>query len=206
MEGRLLCVAIGYLFGCVLTADIVARVKIHRSAADIGTGNPGMANIMEQLGFKAGIVTLLGDIGKTVLMFLTVRAVCPGLGTLAVAYGGFGTILGHNFPFWRKFKGGMGVAVTCSVIVLISPVWGMAANLLGGVTVLIFHYLATAAVLIPGAFIAPAFIFYGREVGWLAVAWTVLMAYEHSPGLIRMTKGTEKPVDIIGKIKKNNKK
>ena len=40
---RGLCLAAGYLFGCFLTAEVVARCTAGISARDIGTGNPGMA-------------------------------------------------------------------------------------------------------------------------------------------------------------------
>ena len=46
---RLVCILIGYLFGCVLTANIVARQRTGRSAFDIGSGNPGMANCQTEM-------------------------------------------------------------------------------------------------------------------------------------------------------------
>ena len=50
---RLLSLAIGYGFGSLLTAELVTRVRTGHSARSIGTGNPGMANIMKQLGKPA---------------------------------------------------------------------------------------------------------------------------------------------------------
>ena len=62
---RGLCLAAGYLFGCFLTAEVVARCTAGVSARDIGTGNPGMANIMTHLGKRAGFLVLAGDVLKT---------------------------------------------------------------------------------------------------------------------------------------------
>ena len=55
---RLLCLAAGYLFGCFLTAEVVARCTAGESARQIGSGNPGMANIMTHLGKRAGLLVL----------------------------------------------------------------------------------------------------------------------------------------------------
>lgn len=62
---RGLCLLAGYLFGGFLTAEVVARCTAGVSARDIGTGNPGMANIATHLGKKAGLLVLSGDVIKT---------------------------------------------------------------------------------------------------------------------------------------------
>ena len=62
---RGLCLLAGYLFGGFLTAEVVARCTAGVSARDIGTGNPGMANIATHLGKKAGLLVLAGDVIKT---------------------------------------------------------------------------------------------------------------------------------------------
>ena len=61
LAARLACILLGYLFGSFLTAEVVARVVSGKSARQLGTGNPGMANIMAQLGKGAGLLTLAGD-------------------------------------------------------------------------------------------------------------------------------------------------
>ena len=40
---RLLCLIIGYAWGCFLTGELVARCRTGESARRLGTGNPGMA-------------------------------------------------------------------------------------------------------------------------------------------------------------------
>ena len=59
LAARLACILLGYLFGSFLTAEVVARVVSGKSARQLGTGNPGMANIMAQLGKGAGLLTLV---------------------------------------------------------------------------------------------------------------------------------------------------
>jgi glycerol-3-phosphate acyltransferase PlsY len=62
---RLICLAAGYVCGCLLTAEVVARWKTGRGARTLGSGNPGMANIAGALGKGAGALVLAGDLLKT---------------------------------------------------------------------------------------------------------------------------------------------
>ena len=105
MLQRLLCLLVGYLCGCFLTAELVARARTGKSAVALGTGNPGMANLAHELGKGWGAVVLAGDIAKTALAFGLCRALFPALGGLSGLWAGLGAVLGHNFPFWRGFRG-----------------------------------------------------------------------------------------------------
>ena len=63
---RIGCFFIGYLFGNILTAEIIARLRFKKSAFEIGSGNPGTANITKQIGLAAGAAVLAGDLLKVV--------------------------------------------------------------------------------------------------------------------------------------------
>lgn len=189
---RLACLLVGYLCGCLLTAEAVAYRAAGRSAEALGTGNPGMANIAAQLGVKWGAAVLAGDVAKTAAACLLCRLLLfPELGALAAFWAGLGTALGHNFPFWKGFRGGKGVAVTCAFQVLVSPLWGTLAGLAGLAAVCLTGYLPLGAVLIPAAFLIPAFAALGPEAGGLALASALLMLSRHIHGLERVARGEE---------------
>ena len=122
---RGLCLLAGYLLGGFLTAEVVARCTAGVSARDIGTGNPGMANIATHLGKKAGLLVLAGDVIKTAAACWFCHQLAPELGLTALLYGGLGAVLGHNWPIWYKGRGGKGVAVTCAWLMLYLPVTGV---------------------------------------------------------------------------------
>ena len=61
---RILCLLVGYLLGSFLTAECIARRLTGRSARDLGSGNPGMANIMATLGKGPGFAVLAGDVHR----------------------------------------------------------------------------------------------------------------------------------------------
>ncbi len=188
---RLWSLLIGYLWGGFLTAEAVARRRTGDSAAALGSGNPGMANIAAQLGWGWGAAVLLGDIGKTLLAVWMSRALFPALGPLAALWAGLGAALGHNFPLWRKFRGGKGVTVTCACLILFSPLWGTLACLSGLAVTLATGFLPLGAVFIPLLFLPPAFAFCGPEAGALAVVLALLMLSRHYRGLGRVLHGQE---------------
>lgn len=189
---RGICILLGYLCGNFLTGELVARLKTGRGADALGTGNPGMANIGGSLGAGWGLLVLAGDILKTAAASFSCRALFPSLGFLAALYGGLGATLGHNFPLWKKFRGGKGVACTCSALVFTSPVWGVASCLAGLGVVLSTGYLALGAVVIPAVFIPLAFWRIGPEAGVLALVLTALMILRNLHGLARIARGEEK--------------
>lgn len=192
LQPRLLCVVIGYLFGCILTAEMVARLFTGKGAAEIGTGNPGMANIMAQVGKKAGFLVLAGDILKTVLGIVAAWLLCGQvMGRETFLWAGLGAALGHNFPAWRGFHGGKGVTVTCVWLILYLPVWGTACCMAGGAVTLLTGYLPLGAVLIPLAAIAPAWYFEGTQAGLFMVLAFAIMVSRHFRGLLRIAQGTE---------------
>ncbi len=186
----LLCLLLGYLCGCFLPAELVARLRTGKSASEIGSGNPGVANIGGQLGFKWGALVLLGDVSKTVVACALAGVLFPT--PLSTLYAGLGAALGHNFPIFRGFRGGKGVTVTCTFLILFSPVWGTLCSLCGLAVALVTGWLSLGALLIPAAFIPFAFLFHGAQAGLLAIAATLLMFSRHAQGLRRILRGEER--------------
>lgn len=188
---RGICLLIGYLCGSFLTAELVARYRTGRSARELGSGNPGMANLAGQLGPAWGAAVLLGDVGKTALACLLGWRLCPALGDLAPLYAGMGAVLGHDFPLWTGFRGGKGVAVTCTWMILAQPLWGTACCLAGLGLVLWTGYLPLGAAAIPVLFLLPAGLGLGPEAGALALANALLMILRNRAGLGRVLRGAE---------------
>ncbi len=200
MGEKALCLLIGYLFGCILTAELIVKHKTGKSVSEFGTGNPGMANVMRIFGFKTGAAVLAGDLIKTVAAVLICcllfgrSSVLPSgkpLGQHAVLWAGLGATLGHNWPVWRRLKGGKGVAVTCMTIFLFSPLWGLVSDVAGMLVVFRTGYLPLGAVVITTLFTVFAGIFYGMEAFIPALVLALIMLSRHYPGLIRSFKGIE---------------
>ena len=71
---RIICLAIGYLFGMFQTSYIIGKIH-HMDIRQYGSGNAGTTNALRTLGKKAVAMTLIGDMLKCVIAILIVDAV-----------------------------------------------------------------------------------------------------------------------------------
>ncbi|MGN0287146.1 MAG: glycerol-3-phosphate acyltransferase [Atopobiaceae bacterium] len=198
---RALCLLVGYLCGCILTADLVARHMAGKRAFELGDGNPGMANVGHCLGFRAAAYTLAGDLGKVILAAVVAGLSFPALGSAAIAWAGLGTTLGHNYPFWHGFRGGKGVATTCATIVLSSPIWGGLSCIAGFVVVVATQYLCLGALAIPAAFVVAMLAFGTPDLVFVAVALLALMLPQHLPAVREIATGQTPKANIAQKVR-----
>lgn len=111
----------GYFAGALIQAGYWMGKFNKIDIRDYGSGNAGTTNVMRTLGKKAGIATYLLDAFKAVIAdilihFLIVpHTAIPEM--LLFLYCGLGIVLGHNFPFYLKFKGGKGIAASSGVVI-----------------------------------------------------------------------------------------
>ena len=116
---RILCLAAGYACGLIQTGYFYSKshdVDIRKH----GSGNSGSTNILRVMGVKAGAIVFFGDFFKTLIPCLLVRFLFrdrPEIACLMLLYTALGVILGHNYPFYLKFKGGKGIAATAGLLV-----------------------------------------------------------------------------------------
>jgi glycerol-3-phosphate acyltransferase PlsY len=101
----------GYLAGTLPSADLAARLATG-GATDlraVGTGNPGAANAIKELGAKWGYGVMAADIAKGAVACGVGRRVA---GPTGAHVGGTAAVGGHCFPVWNGFRGGKGVATS----------------------------------------------------------------------------------------------
>ena len=71
---RIICLAIGYIFGLFQTGYIYG--KLHNvDIRTMGSGNAGTTNALRTMGFKAGVITFIGDAFKCIFAVLTVKLI-----------------------------------------------------------------------------------------------------------------------------------
>ena len=115
-----LAIIIGYLLGSIPFAYIAGRLIKGVDIRQAGGGNVGALNTMREVGAAAGFSVLLADMAKGAVAVLIAQWL--GLSLIFVFIVGFAAVVGHNWPVFLKFKGGMGAATTMGVLLALAPV------------------------------------------------------------------------------------
>ena len=177
-----------YLVGTFPTADLVGRARgLDPSAA--GSGNPGASNVYRLAGTSAGVLVFAGDLAKGALP----AHVGDRAGGRPLAFAaGTAAVLGHMFPFTRRFRGGRGVATAAGLALVHYP--GPAAALAAGwFLVARLTGKASVASLLTAAALPAAVAAVGRP-RWEVRATALLaslVVLRHAPNLRRLARGEE---------------
>jgi len=214
---RLICLAIGYVFGAFQTAFFYGKMK----GIDIrehGSGNSGTTNTLRVLGTKAGLIVFAGDMLKSIIAILLVRLIFkgtyPDVLPLLSLYTGAGCILGHNFPFYMNFKGGKGIACTGGIMIAMHWLYVPVGLLVFFGTFFATHYVSLGSLLLYIAFFVESIII--GQLGVFGVSQAVLiemyiivfllgvMAYwKHWGNIKRLVHGEERKTYLTKKNKEN---
>lgn len=148
---RILCLAIGYVFGLFQTAYFYGKAH----GIDIrehGSGNAGTTNTLRVLGTKAGLIVFAGDCLKCMAAVWLVRLLFGeahhDIIYLLCLYTGAGAILGHNYPFYLNFKGGKGIAATAGMVLSFHPWFIVTGVLLFFIPFFTLHYVSLGSLLV----------------------------------------------------------
>lgn len=185
----ILVILMGYLLGCSNMAWYLSRL----AKADLrsgGSGNLGASNAVVLLGWKAGFLTAVHDVGKSVIAVLLAQWLLPQW-ELAGAAAGVASVLGHIFPFWLKFKGGKGCASYFGMTLAMN--WRFALVILAAfilitiITDFIVSGTLTLVICTP--------VYLGITQGWLLALilclGTLVIIFKHRENYPRMLNGTE---------------
>ena len=184
-------ILVAYLIGSIPFALLMAR---RWSAADlrlVGSGNLGAANVMRTSGMAAGVLVAMLDMAKgAASVWIAARLATNGA---APAAAGFAAIVGHVYPAWLRFRGGKGVATTCGVFLVLTP---LALPPVLGIflgTVLITKYISLGSVLASLA-LPPLAYATGSNAPTVAsaAAAAALIIFRHRSNLARLRDRTER--------------
>ena len=188
--GYLLIVGMGYLLGCSNMALYLSKLKKVDPRSG-GSGNLGASNAMILMGWWAGLLVGLHDIGKSVLAVFLAKWLFPNL-EHADAAAGVACVVGHVFPFYLKFKGGKGFASYVGLMFAMSWKVGLVVGAAIVLVTLITDYLVL------GTFttitVVPIWMGLARQslvLALILLIGTAVIFYKHRENIIRLRNGTE---------------
>lgn len=192
MWERAVSLLLGYLFGSIMTADIVTKHYTGKTAHEIGSGNPGMTNVFRNVGWKQGLMVLAGDILKAVVpIALSYLLFYESVGKICVQYAGLGTVLGHDFSFMAHGHGGNGVTVSSVWLILGLGGWGFLAGMVAGSLVFFTGLMPLAAVALGIVSVITAIFVADTETVILFSISCVIIIVRHRKGIMRMVRGEQ---------------
>lgn len=215
MLNRCICLILGYFVGAIIQTGFWIGKFNHIDIRDYGSGNAGTTNTMRTLGKKAGMLTYFMDAFKSCLVAIIIHFIYgnnSGVSEmLLILYGGFGVVLGHNFPFYLGFKGGKGIAATSGMVIslILFPKYCFMFTILGiltfGIVTKLSRYVSLGSIIgIIGFFIE--FVIWGL-IGWLPLnqgefpeaaivvfLFVALGVVRHHANIKRLLNGTERKI------------
>ena len=189
---NLIILIISYLLGSINTSIIVSKIMIGDDIRNHGSGNAGATNTLRTVGKLGALLVVLGDVLKTVIAILVARLISPDTAQ-ATYIAGIGTVLGHNFPLYFKFKGGKGIIVSTVAMLFADPIIGLVVAVIAISIMAISRYVSLGSVLGAALFVVLSLIFRNGNPDFVvfAIMLAVLAIYMHKSNIIRLANGTE---------------
>ena len=167
---------LGYVSGSLPFSIWITRLIKGVDVRDSGSGHATTTNTIRQAGFGPGALVLILDVAKGFIPVWLAWKYVPALWIvpLTAAF----VVIGHCWPVFAQFRGGMGLACAGGGLLAVSPLAFLIGTAILILLTLTVHHGARASVF-TGIAVAPALWLFGlREVEfWIAVAVGVVIAY-----------------------------
>lgn len=179
-----------YLMGSSSMSFYLAKIN-GINIREKGSKNLGASNAMMLMGWWAGILVGIHDIGKAALAVILAKTFFPDSAYIG-AVAGVAAVIGHIFPFYLKFKGGKGFASFLGMALAIHWKSALVLMLVVVVVTLITDYIVVGTMTTILSF--PAYMGYNSHnyiLPLIILIASIVIIYKHRENLVRIYKGTE---------------
>ena len=199
----LICLIIGYIIGSIPWGLVIGKVFYHKDIRDYGSGNPGGTNAGRVLGRPIGIIVILLDALKALIVMIIVNKMSPGY----EQYAGLAVCIGHCFPVFAGFKGGKAVASSygyflgLALFVTHEYLWTFIVPVVAFFITLALSKMVSLSSMVGVSMAAlGVFFFVDHIVGILLAALAGFVIYRHSANIKRIKNGTESKIGSKKKV------
>lgn len=199
---------VGYFLGCLQFGYFIGKMN-HIDIREYGSGNAGATNVLRVLGKRNSFGTFFGDAMKGFIPVLILKyLICPGMpdvnSQVAQLLIGFACIIGHDYPFFLKFKGGKGVSTSVAVMTAFDWRFAVISFIIFFLIVYFTRYVSLGSCLISIGYLVGMVIMYpGRMDLYIMTAlFTFFVIYRHRANIKRLMNGTESKIGQKVEVKK----
>lgn len=203
-----LAALVGYLLGSILSSVLISHVMFHEDVRTHGSGNAGMTNVLRTYGKLPAALTVVGDVGKSVIavnlgrwLFTVLLGESAPLDPVCGAYlAGVFCMIGHSRPLYFGFKGGKCVLAGAGAALCISPVVCLILLLVFFVQFAFSHIVSLGSIMVAALFPVATLIYWlvlGASVPTVifstvcSIVMGGMVIWLHRSNIERLRNGTE---------------
>ncbi len=196
-----LLVILAYLLGSIPFGLLISKLVQNVDIREHGSGNIGATNVLRKMGPAYGLLVLLLDLAKGVVVMLLARYL--EVDTVFMLLAGFLVVLGHCFPIFLKFDGGKGVATTLGVLLFVPDfiIPLLVLLLIFVVLVALTRYVSFGSV-VTSALIPVAFLVFSYTETYdytlshvlFGIGIAAVVIFRHRENISRLLSGTESKI------------
>ena len=166
---------IAYLIGSLTPSIWITRLVKGVDVRNSGSGHATTTNTIRQIGFGWGILVLVLDIAKGFIPTWLALTYAPAAWIVPLTAAC--AVIGHCWPVFANFRGGMGLATAGGAVMAASWLGFVLGLGLLVVLTLIIHHSARASVAM-GILLAPVLYLLGLrgEVIWISIAIGIVIS------------------------------
>lgn len=183
----LFALAIGYLLGSIPFGLVLTRLAGKGDIRDIGSGNIGATNVLRTGSKPLAVLTLVLDCLKATAAILIVKHF---FGDESAPFAAVGTLVGHLYPVWLKFRGGKGAATLFGILIALLPIAAAVYAAIWIVMLLTFRISSVAGMSAGLSAPLAAFVLHSTLFPML-LGFAVLVLWKHRENILRLARGTE---------------
>ncbi len=189
----------GYLLGSIPVGYLVVRWLRGIDVREVGSGRTGGTNVLRAAGWKAAVLTGVGDGLKALAAVLFARQL--GGSPLLVALAGVTAVVGHNYSVFLGFRGGAGTMASIGGATGLWP-WSLPISLLVLLpTALLTRRASLGSITL--ALVLPLLFAVRAALGWGPWAYVVhgvltsaLTLWSLRPNIRRLLRGEERRIQL----------
>ena len=188
---------VSYLCGSINSSVLITKYIYHTDIRTQGSGNAGATNAARVFGMRAGVMTFLGDILKTIVPMVIFGNM---LGSVGLAVSGMFCLIGHCWPVYFGFRGGKGVSTGAMLALMVD--WRIFLILVA-TFFLVFalcRIVSASSITVAAMFPIAAWLLQApRPEFVMALLGGLLVIFQHRANIGRLIRGEEKQFKAGGK-------